>query len=490
MVEISYYELLTTITGIELQCNDNTTITGITIYADLIKNNNIYFCINSTKYNNIDGGLGFTNNEDSVFGFGGSQNGHDTIATAIKNGASIIIIDDIKYFNKNDNVAYILVEDGLKALIELTKYFIKKSQIKVIAVTGSTGKTTTCQAIVDSLSINLNVKKIHRIRNSVLAMCVEVLQELSSKYDCFVIEMQMDAEGQIEQFCKIAQPDISIITNINLAHYSRFKSIEKIMYEKLTVYRLLKSDGFLIINDDDDNLHNWSAKQNDKRILKVSKKMKTDYSINKISSYGACNLSSVDLSTRSGRITNVRLNTTGTGGIYAALFSAGVSDVLNIKTNQIKNGLEKIKSPIGRYNCFKGINGSQVIVDSYNANFISMCQGIEYVSKLHKSKKILILGSMLELAEKTESEHRKLGQFINKLKQEFYIITLGEAAMYITVDLVNIPSEKIYNTFTYEDIVDVVERLSIDDDTVIFLKGSGAMRMEMVSPYLLSKRIF
>lgn len=487
---ISFCELQKVLCGSEIQsCND--IICGISIYADYVQKNNVYFCINSSKYSSLDGSLGFTNNEDSVYGFGGNQNGHEEIKKAVERGASAIVIDDLYYFDKNIDVGWILVDDSFQALKRLATHHISINKVKIIAVTGSTGKTTTCQALVDTLSTYFVVKKIHRVRNSVLAMCLEILQNIVSKRECLVIEMQMDGYGQIEHFCEIAEPDISIITGVNFSHYARFKSIDEVLAEKLAVYRKLKKNGFLIYNDDNEVLHEWAMKQSDTRILGVSISKKNRYSISNLSTYGEYNYWSFDMTTRDLKTTEVKMETTGISSVYSALYCSAVADMLKIPLGDfLYNDLRKIKSPIGRFSCFKGINGSEIIIDSYNASFISMKQGIEYVLKSSKSRKVLILGSMLELAEKTESEHRKLGRLINQSKEDFYIISFGEAAMYIVSELENISSERKYCAFTYEDIVEFLDTISIDHNTIVFIKGSGAMRLEIIAPYLLAKRIF
>lgn len=489
MINITFSDLVEVVLGEVLQYNNNI-ICGVSICADFVKNNNIYFCINSSKYNSNDGSLGFTNNEDSVYGLGGVKNGHDEIYRAVEKGASVIIIDDVSYYDSNLNVGYILVTDSFTALKCLATYYVQKNKVKVVAITGSTGKTTTCKAIVDSISDFMKTKRIHRIRNSVLAMCIEILQNLSLEVDCLVVEMQIDGYGQIEQFCEIVKPYIAIITNINFSHYARFKSIEDVFFEKLAIYRNLRHDGFLIINDDNDLLHTWSLKQNDSRILKISLSKKCDYTISNISTYGEYKFLLFDAKIRNITLSNIKLLTTGMGTLYAILFSLVIADIFKFPLETFKNSLIKINSPIGRFSCFDGINGSQIIIDSYNANFISMEQGIKYVSKSSRNKKILILGSMLELADKTESEHRALGRLINSMNKQFYIITVGEAAMYIIPELKNIPLNNIYCTFTYEDVIDIIHKLLIDEDTIVFMKGSGAMRLELIAPYLLSNRIF
>lgn len=133
-----------------------------------------------------------------------------------------------------------------------------------------------------------------------------------------------------------------------------------------------------------------------------------------------------------------------------------------------------------------GINNSLVIIDSYNASYESTVFGIEYLSNLKHSRKILIIGSLLELSEKSESIHRKIGKFINEKNNFEYIIAIGESTLYI-LDELNTSKIRCFHSFSYEEIVNFLRNLKIDSDTAVYIKGSGAMRLEIIALYLLSQ---
>lgn len=489
MHEYTYHDLVRIIGGVEIHPWD-TVIKSGTIYADFVREGDLFFCLNSAKYDVSDGALGFTNNEDSVFGFGGIQNGHDQIMKAIANGASIIIIDDINYFEERQGVGFILVKDCLLALSKFISFHITSNKTKVIAVTGSTGKTTTCHALVETLSSFLTVKTIHRIRNSILAICLEIMQDISRQADCIVLEMQLDKSGQIDRFCQLLSPDIAIITNINLAHYSRFYSIDSVLNEKLGVYRHLKENGVLLINDDNEYLHNWYLTQKDQRIQRMGKRIYCEYTYDDPLAKNSQLPLTYSATILDKPIQNITLNTPGIGSVVAATTCFAVANLLSLPIAEVQQVVSHIKSPIGRFSCFIGKNSSRIIVDSYNASYASMIQGINYVASAPQKRKILILGSMLELADQTEAVHRELGQYINGLNTDLSLITLGEAALYIAAEITKIQPSQIYTTFTYEDIVYAIDNIKLDADTVVFIKGSGAMRLELIVPYLLAEQLF
>ena len=177
--------------------------------------------------------------------------------------------------------------------------------------------------------------------------------------------------------------------------------------------------------------------------------------------------------------------------LQASLFAIYFAKEFNLELKQIKNGIDKLNSPVGRFNGFTGINDALIIMDSYNANSSSMINGLEYVNSLKNYRtKIIILGSLLELGDKTESEHTKIGKYINEHCNFNYVITLGEGASYITKQIgKDITSVKSF--FDYEDIVEYINNvISIDSSTVVYLKGSGGMRMELLMPFFLSTKLF
>ncbi len=461
------------------------------IFAERVNNGSVFISIDSTKYSKTDGGLGFTNNEDSVFGLGGNINTMDKIDLAIKNNASIIIVDDIKHIRQNQSTRFILVDDCLQLIIDITKKYLSKSKAKVIAITGSTGKTTTTIALYNFLSVKYRVKRIHRIRNSVLGMCIDIIQNLCIDDDFLIVEMQLDAENQIKNFCNIAQPDYSIITAINLSHYSRFNSTESIIKEKTQIYDFMNKNGKCIINGDDENLINWSRSINNDKIYSIGINYNwSDIVVSNISAVGDYNLLNFNLNISKKDYGNFTISSPSKGTIYALLFSLYFAKECNYEYDDILKGISKIKSPLGRFQGFKGINNSFILLDSYNANYSSIKNGLEYFSSLSHKKKIVILGSMMELGVHTESEHKRVGEYISTNCDISHLITLGEAAFYIAINVHNVIPQNIHSFYEYEDILETLFEIGVDENTAIYIKGSGAMRMELIAPHILSEKIF
>lgn len=465
-------------------------IGDIKIDADEVNVGDIFIAVDSQKYDLKDGAIGFTNNEDSVLGLGGTIDLEKTVNIALHNGASYIFVDSKNLFNSINNEKCVLIDDCLTLIINIAKFIVNEARVKTIAITGSTGKTSTMFAIYNVLSIKYNVVRIHRIRNSVLGMALEIINYVNTNTDFLIVEMQLDGENQIDLFCRIAKPDYSIITSINYSHYSRFQNLETVLYEKTAVYRNLKCKGKCLINGDDPLLSEWAKEQMDNRIVRIGFSENNDLYLSEVKKYGSLNYFIVSLSGLV-KIESLKTRINNRGMLQASLYSIYFAKKLNLELNQIQDIVYKTNSPVGRFNGFSGVNDALIIIDSYNANSNSMINGLEYMNDLKDyGVKIIILGSLLELGDKTESEHVKVGEYINEYCSFNYIITLGEGASYIAKQINN-KSVTVKSFFDYEDIIKYIKKnISIDASTAVYIKGSGGMRMELLAPYFLNKKLF
>lgn len=496
MLNLSSGELCRYIGGEFLFKHHDKKILNVNIYSTFANEDSAFFAIDSRKHSNLDGALGFTCNEDSVFGLGGIQDGHDEINIAIRNGVNTIVVDNRAVAKSYDNINYILVEDTVEALAKLARYIIESYNIMVIAITGSLGKTTTTNGIFQLINSNskYNAKKIHRVRTTYLGLIIDIIQKLQNK-DILVLECQSDGLGQIDKFCSIAKPNIAIITAIRDSHLKKFGSKENILIEKLSVYRNLTEDGRLIINIDDNTLADWYSKNPDSRIITIGTREDCDYRADNITTYGDYKLCKFCMISKNHQndLQEISLNMAGNHSIYCAISAIAIADILGFTVNEIRHALKELEAVVGRFQGFIGLKDCFVVVDSYNGNFDAICSGIIYMDSLSQRNKILILGSLLELSYETESIHRELGRFIAENSRSDTIILLGETTLYVYDELKKcnrFSNMRVIHVFTYEDIIELIPTLNITQDTAVYIKGSGAMRMELIAPHFLAKKAF
>lgn len=340
--------------------------------------------------------------------WGQNFNGNKYAAEAIDKGASYAVIDDPAF--ENDRT--ILVDDTLLELMGLAMHHRKMTNAKVLAITGTNGKTTTKELIAAIMSKKYKVHYTKGNLNNEIGLPMTILSA-PLDVEMMVLEMGANHLGEIRTLCNIARPDYGIITNIGNAHLEGFGSFEGVLKAKSELYEYLrKVNGVAIYNDKNPFLT--------EKVFRL---------INRGVPYS--NPTGVDLIVEalpSEMNLAIRVKFQHkTHEIQTALF--GSYNLENV-TAAVATGLflgvsmEDILEEVAKYQ--PGNNRSQIkttpdnaiVCDSYNANPTSMALAIKSFSELKAGKKAVILGDMLELGEKSEEEHLKLVDQIKLLNAE------------------------------------------------------------------------
>lgn len=215
----------------------------------IVKNNNGKFNKISTDTRNI--------KSDNLFIAlkGGNFNGNNYAVSAVEKGASVIIVDEINFKTEElkGKGTVIKVKDSRIALADLARYYRKKLGIKVVGITGSTGKTSTKDLIAAFLSGKYNVFKTQGNFNNEIGLPLMIF-ELDNNYDVAVLEMGTSNFGEINTLAGIAIPDIAAITNVGVAHIEYLKTRENILKEKMCITDFFKDNSCLVINCENDML--------------------------------------------------------------------------------------------------------------------------------------------------------------------------------------------------------------------------------------------
>ena len=388
--------------------------------------------------------------------------GHNFIKDAFAKGAKIAIIDkNHADAAKNISAPVLIVDDTTIAYLALASFHKNRQKVKVIAVTGSAGKTTTKEILHSIFNSKYKTQKSIKNHNNEIGLCQTLLSiEPDTKY-C-IVEMGMRAQGEIDLLAKYARPDIAIITNAGSAHIGILGSLENIAKAKCEIANYLTSDGILLASENDlirQNLPQGNYKKifyslNEVKILSKTEagcEFKYDnyiYSMNENADYNILN---------------------ALGAIKAA-------QIEGFAPEEIQKGLMAFKNIEFRNELTKLNNGTIVISDCYNANPDSTEASLRHICEVYKDKKIVVVfGDMLELGEFEEFYHKKTGELINELNVN-YFISVGKLAK-ITAEEVNKIPKKICTTI--EEAADFLLNI-MDDDTLIFLKASRGMCFEKI----------
>lgn len=397
---------------------------------------------------------------------------------ALKKGCVSSLVS-LEYYNSHiefvNNLAleygatFFLVDDGLEALHLLAKSYVSKfKSLKKVAITGSCGKTTTKEligSIVGKYKKSLITKGNF---NSETGLPLTVFR-IEKEHEIAVLEMGMSKPGEIKALVDIVDPDIAIITNIGSAHIGFFGSREKIALEKKDVFSNFTRDNIGIFPEWDD-FANLLEKDVKGKIIKVSKQ--PDY-ISDIKDLGFNGWEFV----YEGRV--VKLPLIGVYNLYNGLLAISCAQELGTPVDCIVEGLESVRSLFGRGEVLDGNN--RVIRDCYNANPESTLNSIHMLQATEwNGEKVAILGSMLELGDRSDVEHLKI---VNLVRDKFSkVILCGECYKNAYESLDN-KGEFYY--FNDSDSLNRDIKTIVNSGSLVLLKASRGVKLEIVTENLL-----
>jgi len=395
---------------------------------------------------------------------GENFNGNTFANEAIKLGASVAIVDEAEFQN-NKNI--LLVDNTLKFLQQLSTYHRKKIGVKVIAITGTNGKTTTKELIKSVLTQEYKCQATVGNLNNHIGVPLTLLS-LSPETQYAIIEMGANHPGEISLLCNIALPDFGLITNIGKAHLEGFGSFEGVIKTKSELYNYIKStDGQLFYNATNPIL---------KELINNYDKVSL-YNSNESISAKVISISptlEIEISFKEKAITTIRSNLYGSYNLENILSAACIGYELGIDIEKIKAGIEKY---IPENNRSQVVNNESntLILDCYNANPTSMYEAISSFGKIINHSKVVILGGMKELGQYSEEEHKKVIELL-KLQDFEEVLLTGEEF--------ELPDNNSYKYF--KNLEALIEYLNHHryKDKYILIKGSRANKLEKIVGYL------
>ena len=359
------------------------------------------------------------NKDDIFFAIKGKKNdGNKFVKESLKRQASIAVVNRVqKDLNSRRQVK---VKDTLKFLTQISKIFRTNLNTKIIAITGSCGKTTLKELLGHSL------KKINKTSISPKSYNNKYGVPLSlfnlNQTDIYgVLEVGMDKKGEIDYLSKIIKPDISVITNVNYAHAKNFKNIKQIAIAKSEIIHNTKSNGYIVLNADDSffEFHRKLALENTLKVISFGvKNQKSDIKFINIKKIGKIYKINI-------KINKIKkfflISNNFQNNIYNVLAAVSVMSINENILNLNKNIFLNFEIPSGRGDFIKiRINKKSInlIDESYNSNPLSLRSAILNYDKFktNKSKKFLLLGDMLELGSHSIKLHKSIIPLINKTK--------------------------------------------------------------------------
>ena len=388
--------------------------------------------------------------------------GHDFIKMAFEKSAPIAIIDKKhKDLTKEHEKPFLIVEDTTTAYLQIAQFHKNKQKAKIIAITGSSGKTTTKELFYSVFSSKYKTQKSLKNHNNEIGLC-QTLLSIESDTEYCIVEMGMRALKEIDLLAKYAQPQIAIITNSGSAHIGILGSLENIAKAKCEITNYLSSDNTLIA-------HNNNLIKN---ILSNKNFNKVFYDLNDVEILSK----SENKSQFKYRDFVFNLPDSADFNILNSLAVINAAKIENFSNEEIQTGLNQFKNIEFRNEITALKNGAIVVSDCYNANPDSTKAAIAHICEAYKNKKIIIIfGDMLELGEFEQNYHKEIGKLINNTNVN-YFISVGKLAKIAADEVINIQKKSFTDTTEAANFLKGI----IDQDTVIFLKASRGMCFEKI----------
>ncbi len=392
---------------------------------------------------------------------GENFNGNLFAAEAISKGAAYAVIDEEKYQLQGRTI---LVKNVLETLQNLANYHRKRLGIPVLAITGSNGKTTTKELIATVLSNRFNVEFTQGNLNNHIGVPLSLLR-MNNNTEIGIIEMGASHSGEIAALCAIADPDYGIITNIGIAHLEGFGSVEIIKKTKAELYNHINSkNGVIFYNTENGILSELASKV--KRKIGFGEK-NGDFTGKYIASSPYLHLL-VNFPQKSIEIKTKLIGSYNFENIMAA---ACIGHYFKVNPDDVKAALSNYQPRNNRSQMIER-GGLKLIMDAYNANPTSMKASIKSFVSVFQSPRILILGDMLELGEKSLDEHISVLEIISTQPYEKVFLVgpvFTEAAKKFT-----------FNTFLNSEALIQHLKLHPLKKGVVLIKGSRGIQLEKV----------
>ncbi len=359
----------------------------------------------------------------------------------------------------------IVVKDTLQSLGVFAQAWRKQFLNPVIGLTGSNGKTTVKEMLASILACKGKVMATFGNLNNEIGLPLTLLR-LRESDDYAVIEMGANHFGEIDYLSKITQPNVALLNNAGAAHLEGFGDVKGVSRAKAEIFAGLADDGVAIINIDDQYADYWLSCNENRSVIGFGFNDQADVK-GEIDNDGL----SIQIA---GKKAVIKLALQGQHNAMNALAASAAAVAVGLSLKEIKQGLESLQAVKGRLATLKGLQGMQVIDDTYNANPDSARVAIDVLAEKSKGKRILVLGDMGELGDNAKQLHAEIGQ---------YAKNKGIEALYCLGDCSHQACQEFGDGgYSFDEIDPLLGQLKqeIGQSMTVLVKGSRSMRMERV----------
>jgi UDP-N-acetylmuramoyl-tripeptide--D-alanyl-D-alanine ligase len=394
-------------------------------------------------------------------------NGHDFILDAIANGADVIVIDhdhvNLRRSLVSTDITVVVVPDTHEALLVLAKAWRQSFDLQVIGITGSVGKTTTKEMVVEILK-NSQAKFVYSAGNlNTMIGAALTIFKIRRDHQYAIMELGINQRGEMANLVDLVNPTIAAITFIAHSHVSGLGSLSDIAIEKRTIFKNFTEKSIGIVNGDQQLI---GCVGYNHPVVKFGTKTTNQIQARKIKvdSKGVKFILKLYKNKY-----EILIENGNHGSVNNACAAASIAKTLSIPDAVIISSLQKISPIKGRFE-FKNLsNGRGTLIDDcYNANPESMKNAIHAFEAIKtSSKKIAILGDMNELGIDSPYWHRQVGRFLRKAPSVEHVVLVGKMINYAQETL---PQANVVCFQTWQEALNYLQNETLP--LLLLIKGS------------------
>ena len=401
---------------------------------------------------------------------------HQFIEDVVRQGARGVVVDN-RWFQANKArarqlpVVVIVVRDTLDFLQQLAAWNRRQFAIPVVALTGTSGKTTTREMIANVLGTQYRTLRNRKNENNQIGVPLTLLH-INPNVEAAVVELGTNQPGEIPVLARWTAPTHALVTNIGPGHIGYFGSLDAIYREKTALLDATPSGGMIFLNTDDPLLARYHREGVE--IVTVGTQPTNDVwgTIVSVDDQGC-------VAFRVRDEWQVQLRVPGKHQFYNALMAIAVGEALGIDTEEMREALENFRAPHQRMELITH-NGVLFINDAYNANPDSTRAAIDFLTQVRpQARKFLVFGDMLELGALEEELHREIGHYIAGTAVN-EVLLYGNATRATEEGIRQKNATMVVHHFDEHRAIARHLQEVLRPGDVVLIKGSRGMQMEKV----------
>ena len=401
--------------------------------------------------------------------------GHRFVAEAVRRGATVVLVER-PVDQPDEGVAVVQVADALAALQEVAAWWRGRSTVRVVGITGSTGKTIAKEIVADVLARSLQVLRNEGNLNSEMGLPMTLLN-LEPRHEVAVLEMSMYTEGEIARLAEIARPEVGVVLSVHPTHLERAGSIDAIARAKAELPVALPADGLAVLNADDPRV---AAMREATRAAVRTFGLGTtaDVRATEVESHGVAGTSFTFRAPWGER--RLHSATPGRHLIPHALAAAIVAEHLGVPLDEVGAALAAGSHAAHRMALVDASDGATIIDDTYNASPVSVAAALDFLAESPLAAgrhRYAVLGDMLELGPDEERLHREIGSKAAGIAEA--LVTVGERGRWIGEAAIATGLTRVSMVRDADEARDAVERdLAPGVGDLVLVKGSRGIELD------------